>query len=108
MLNSPMHYMVSGNIRCIYFEKIHLCWYIGKLCSHSRKIAASRSLIPADKGPCVVILDSEEYDQKCSDLLSDSKTYSKLGKRNPPQTTKLSWSKPSRRSKMKVVSTDRI
>ena len=49
----------------------------------SLKEDSSIQILPADKGRCVVILDSEEYDQKCADLLSDSKTYSKLGKRNP-------------------------
>ena len=39
--------------------------------------------LPADKGKCVVVLDKSEYQEKCDALLSDTKTYTKLGKRNP-------------------------
>ena len=45
-------------------------------------------ILPADKGRCVVILDKSEYEEKCEELLSDSKTYVKLGKRNPTTTYK--------------------
>ena len=38
---------------------------------------------PADKGRCVVVLDKTEYHQKCETLLNDTKTYKRLGKRNP-------------------------
>ena len=43
----------------------------------------SIQILPADKGRCTVILDKEEYHQKCLTLLSDTKTYKRLGKRNP-------------------------
>ncbi|XP_077986089.1 uncharacterized protein LOC144440576 [Glandiceps talaboti] len=43
-------------------------------------------ILPADKGRMVVVLNTSDYKQKCQDLLSDSGTYLKLGKRDP--TTK--------------------
>ena len=43
----------------------------------------SIQILPADKGRCTVILDKEEYHQKCVTILSDTKTYKTLGKRNP-------------------------
>ncbi|KAI8490958.1 hypothetical protein Bbelb_313770 [Branchiostoma belcheri] len=43
-------------------------------------------ILPADKGRCVVILNREDYQQKCQELLNDDKTYIKLGKKDP--TTK--------------------
>ena len=43
----------------------------------------SIEILPADKGRCVVVLDKTEYHQKCEALLNDTKTYKRLGKRNP-------------------------
>ena len=40
-------------------------------------------ILPADKGRSVVVLDTKEYQQKCEDLLNDSVTYKKLGKKDP-------------------------
>jgi len=45
-------------------------------------------ILPADKGKCLVILDKAEYQEKCSNLLEDKKTYSILGKRNPTTSFK--------------------
>lgn len=47
----------------------------------------SIKILPADKGRCAVILDTEEYVQKCNALLDDTNTYSKL-KRDPTQKYK--------------------
>ena len=44
----------------------------------------SIKILPADKGKCTVVLDTETYHQKCSALLSDDKTYQKLS-RDPTQ-----------------------
>ncbi|CAH1271562.1 FBN3 [Branchiostoma lanceolatum] len=40
-------------------------------------------ILPADKGRLTVVLNKEDYKQKCLDLLSDSNTYLRLGKRDP-------------------------
>ena len=42
-------------------------------------------VLPADKGKITVVLDTETYESKVNDLLSDEKTYSKLSK--DPTTT---------------------
>ena len=36
-------------------------------------------IVPADKGSCLVVLNREDYDQKCKSLLDDTKTYKPLG-----------------------------
>ncbi|XP_068707863.1 uncharacterized protein [Montipora foliosa] len=36
-------------------------------------------IVPADKGRCLVVLNREDYDQKCKSLLDDKKTYKLLG-----------------------------
>ena len=36
-------------------------------------------IVPADKGRCLVVLNREDYDQKCKSLLDDKKTYKPLG-----------------------------
>ena len=40
-------------------------------------------LLPADKGRLVVVLNTEDYHRKCEQLLSDSNTYTNLGKKDP-------------------------
>ena len=44
-------------------------------------------ILPADKGKITVVLDSESYESKVNDLLSDEKTYSKL-KKDPTNSYK--------------------
>jgi uncharacterized protein YifE (UPF0438 family) len=44
-------------------------------------------ILPADKGKCTVILNTEDYMKKCKVLLNDSKTYEKLN-RDPTQKYK--------------------
>jgi hypothetical protein len=44
-------------------------------------------ILPADKGKCTVILNTEDYMKKCKVLLNDSKTYEKLS-RDPTQKYK--------------------
>ena len=39
----------------------------------------SIAIVPADKGRCMVVLNKEDYDSKCQDLLKDTKTYKKIG-----------------------------
>ena len=36
-------------------------------------------IVPADKGRCMVVLNKEDYDSKCKELLKDTKTYKKIG-----------------------------
>ncbi|XP_070549284.1 uncharacterized protein [Ptychodera flava] len=47
----------------------------------------SIKILPADKGRCTVILDTDTYKEKCESLLSDSKTY-KILKRDSMQSYK--------------------
>ena len=35
--------------------------------------------MPADKGKCVVVLNTPDYDKKCQLLLKDKKTYKSIG-----------------------------
>ena len=38
----------------------------------------SIKILPADKGHCAVVLNTEDYMSKCQDLLNDTNTYVKL------------------------------
>ncbi|XP_072019492.1 uncharacterized protein [Amphiura filiformis] len=40
-------------------------------------------ILPADKGRLVVVLNTEDYQNKCEKLLSDTNTYKNLGTRDP-------------------------
>ncbi|XP_078582762.1 uncharacterized protein LOC144865701 isoform X2 [Branchiostoma floridae x Branchiostoma japonicum] len=45
-------------------------------------------ILPADKGRLTVVLNKEDYKQKCSELLRDNNTYLRLGKRDPTSSYK--------------------
>ena len=47
----------------------------------------SVTILPADKGRCAVVMNTEEYVSKCEDLLPDESTYVKLS-RDPTQKYK--------------------
>ncbi|CAH1242829.1 HMCN1 [Branchiostoma lanceolatum] len=49
----------------------------------SLKRDKSITILPADKGRSVVVLNKTDYHKKCRDLLDDTATYHKLGKRDP-------------------------
>ena len=48
----------------------------------------SIKILPADKGKCTVVLDTDTYKSKCLDLLNDTKTYEKLKKDPTPKFKK--------------------
>ena len=37
------------------------------------------TIVPADKGKCVCVLNTSDYQKKCKDLLSDENTYKSIG-----------------------------
>ena len=45
-------------------------------------------VLPADKGKATVIMDTEEYEKKVREMLSDEKTYSKLNSDPTPKYRK--------------------
>ena len=45
-------------------------------------------ILPADKGKCTVVLDTDTYKSKCLDLLNDTKTYEKLSRDPTPKYKK--------------------
>ena len=53
-----------------------------------RNIGKDKSVLPADKGKATVIMDTEEYEKKVREMLSDEKTYSKLNSDPTPKYKK--------------------
>jgi Reverse transcriptase (RNA-dependent DNA polymerase) len=49
----------------------------------SLKTDMSIVILPADKGKATVVLDSEEYDKKIKNIISDNTKFKLIGKRNP-------------------------
>ena len=67
----------------------------------------SIKILPADKGRCAVILDTEEYMKKCKDLLSDTNTYEKL-KKDPTSSYKKQLVSVLKDLKQKGVVSDQL
>ena len=45
---------------------------------HKHDLKSKKIILPADKGKATVVMQSEEYEQKLTDMLSDEKTYKEL------------------------------
>ena len=54
----------------------------------SLKESKEITIIQADKGKSVVVMDKDQYVEECEKLLSDETTYKKLGTKNPTKQMK--------------------